>query len=900
MPLASGTHLGPYEVLDPLGAGGMGEVFRARDTRLDRTVAIKILSSHVVHTEEMRQRLEREARAISQLNHPHICTLYHIGRHEETDFLVMEYIAGETVADKLKGGPLPLARVYEIGMQIADALERAHRAGIVHRDLKPGNVMLTSSGAKLLDFGLAKAPKAALGTGSTSAPLLSAAVTMSSPSPQLSPLTSAGSIIGTVQYMSPEQIEGKEADARSDIFALGATLYEMVTGKRAFNGKSQLSVATAILEQEPVEPSRVQPKTPPALEHVIKTCLAKDPDDRYQSAADVRLELKWLAQSGAKAIPTRAPKRERLVWAAALLTMILIAATFAWLSRASQDSRKVLHAYLPPPPGGNFVLAEDDTAGPVAISADGTMLAFTIDTDGKRMIWLESLQVGKANPLPGTEGGTYPFWSPDQKWIGFFADGKLKKAPVNGGPVLTLAEALRGRGASWNQYGQILYSPSTQAPIYMVPANGGSPQQVTKFKTGVHTTHRWPLWLPDGKRFLFLATNHSKPEASDVNGIYAASLDGSEPRMVMPSASSFAITEGYVLYAINDTLMALPFDEGRAMVSGDPIALSQNVMVNPGTWRGAFDVSATNVLVFQEGTNAAAQAQLMMFSPGKAETQRIANIDTYHQVRVAPDSSRLAFTVGDPHSVLNIQDLQRGNRTRLTFEGTVDDTFAWSPDGKQLAYAERHAGPLDIYVKDSSGSGQAKLLYASPLDKSVTDWSADGRYILFHGQDKAAEPAKVFLLPLDAPHEPKLLVEASSPFFTHQGVSSPDGRWLAYVSNESGRQEVYLTRFPTPAGKWQVSIAGGMQPRWTHDGKSLLYLAADSRTIMQVAITPHGDSAEIGTAHPYVVVPGMYIWHLGMSYDVLRDGRIVANTRQGGESHQISLILNWQTDLASK
>ena len=427
----------------------------------------------------------------------------------------------------------------------------------------------------------------------------------------------------------------------------------------------------------------------------------------------------------------------------------------------------------------------------------------------------------------------------------------------------------------------------------MVPANGGPSTRVTELTAAVHTTHRWPVWLPDGKSFLYLATNHSHPEPSERNGIYVGSLDGKTSRMLVPSASSAAYGGGSLFYVVQGALMAQPFDAGRATISGDPTMMAADVLVNPGTWRGAFDVAGRNVLVYQAGSSTVTLSELVWKSPKTDEAQKLPGTDSYYQVRLSPDGGRLAYTVGDPHSVLTVFDLQRGSRTRLTFEGTADDTFAWSPDGSRIAFAQRRSGPLNLYVKSSNGSGPAELIYADAFDKSVNDWSPDGAFLLYEAQAVSTEPTKLFVLPLTGERKPQLLVQAPAPFVAHQGMFSPDGKWVTYTSNESSRSEVYLTNFPHPSGKWQISASGGSQAHWLADGRSIVYLAGDGHTIMQVPVTLQGDAAQVGVAHEYVKADGIFVWHSGMSYDIARDGRVLVNTRIGQDPHQMTLLVNW-------
>src|SRR6266567_2956308 len=526
MALTAGTKFGPYEIQSQLGAGGMGEVYRALDTRLDRTVAIKVLASHLSSSPELKQRMEREARSISALNHPHICQLYDLGSQAGTDFLVMEFLEGETLAERLKKGALPLNEILKIGMAVAEALAVAHRQGIVHRDLKPGNVMLTHSGAKLMDFGLAKPLGVQnAGVGSGAAPSFTAMPTLSSPSP-LSPLTTAGSIIGTIQYMSPEQIEGKEADARSDIFAFGAVLYEMVTGKRPFVGKSQISLASSILEKDPEPISATQPSAPLAFEHVLTTCLQKNPEERYLAAHDIRIELQWIAASSRTASAATLPappanKNERLGWAVAIVAAIILGAAGMFLYRPAATT-PAIRASINPPANASLALV-GDFAGPPVLSPDGGAIAFVATgSDGKNTIWIRLMNAPEAHRLADTEGATFPFWSPDNRSLGFFAGGKLKTIDINGGSALVICDTPFGRGGTWSPDGTILFSPEAQAPIMRVSTSGGPPVPVTKIDPAQPASHRWPFFLPDGKHFLYLDVNTH--DVTDT--LYYASLDG--------------------------------------------------------------------------------------------------------------------------------------------------------------------------------------------------------------------------------------------------------------------------------------------------------------------------------------------------------------------------------------
>ncbi|HSS45480.1 MAG TPA: protein kinase, partial [Thermoanaerobaculia bacterium] len=554
MTLAAGTRLGPYEITGALGAGGMGEVYRARDTRLERTVAVKVLPSHLSASPEVRQRFEREAKTISQLSHPHICALYDVGREGDTEYLVMELLEGETLSERLAKGPLPLEQTLRYGIETADALDKAHRQGIVHRDLKPGNVMLTKSGVKLLDFGLAKAMAPPAPRGSLTA------------LPTQQGLTQEGTILGTFQYMAPEQLEGKETDTRSDIFAFGAVLYEMATGRKAFSGSSQASLITAIMSSEPASISSVQPMTPPALDRVVKTCLAKDPDDRWQTAHDVMLQLKWIAEGGSQAgvpgpIVARRKSRERLAWgmaAVAFLMALAAVSAFLYLQDRREAPRMVRSSILLPEK-----LRFDLGTVPVAVSPDGRRIAFAAsDAEGKKLLWVRSLDALSAQPLAGTDGACCPFWSPDGRFLGFFASGKLKKVEASGGPAQTLCDAPNNRGGTWNRAGEIAFAPAARDPIQRVPSSGGAATPATKLDSSRgEISHRWPFFLPDGRHFLYFAMGAFYGPKAVSNGIYVGSLDSQERRLLLRADSNVAYAPpGYLLFLRERTLMAQPFN----------------------------------------------------------------------------------------------------------------------------------------------------------------------------------------------------------------------------------------------------------------------------------------------------------------------------------------------------
>ncbi|HZQ95266.1 MAG TPA: protein kinase [Candidatus Sulfotelmatobacter sp.] len=823
MRLTSGTRLGPYEVQSPLGAGGMGEVYRALDTRLSRTVAVKVLAANLSSSPELKQRMEREARAISSLSHPHICQLYDIGSHDGADFLVMEFLEGETLAERLRKGPIALPEMYKIGIAIAEALAAAHARGIVHRDLKPGNIMLTQGGAKLMDFGLAK-PLGLQSTmsGSVAAPSFTAAATLSGPSP-LSPLTTAGTIIGTIQYMSPEQIEGKEADARSDIFAFGAVLYEMAAGKRPFEGKSQLSLASSILEKDPDPICTLKPQTPAAFEHVITTCLRKNPEERYFAAHDIKLELQFLA---AERTPTDAagpapPPRgaERGAWLAAVLFAVLLGIAAGLLMRRPAQTAQSIRTMIDAPL--NTVLSlSGDFAGPPVLSPDGNTIAFTATaTGGKPTIWVRPLGVLEARALPGTEGAIFPFWSWDSRALGFFTEGKLETIDLDGGSPQLICDAPFARGGAWTRDGNIIFSPNTQMPLMRVSINGGTPTPLTVINTSQHTSHRWPFLLPDGKHFLYLAIHHDTTKAAN-NTVYYASLDGKENRPLLRSQTNAVYAAGFILIARGDQLMAQPFDPDKGALSGESRILARGVMNDVTTWHMDASANENGLIVYGSGGNA--DLQLVWFDRSGKKIGTIADkFTSLMGARISPQGDRVALQIDVGINDIWVLDLARGVRTRLTF-GPVQNTGpVWSPDGKWIAYASVRNGHSNLYRTRSDGSGTEEVLLSNDEADEAQDWSRDGKYLLYSRGGMGMD-AQLWAVPLEGEHKPWLVVPHAAVLYGAR--LSPDGHWLAYESNESGTVQLYIVPFRGGQGKWQVTSSGSSIPAWSADGKELFYM----------------------------------------------------------------------------
>lgn len=854
MTLAAGRRLGPYEIVGPLGTGGMGEVYEARDTRLGRTVAIKVLPEGLARNGERLARFEREARTVSQLAHPHVCVLHDVGEAEGLHFLVLEHCEGETLAARLERGPLPLSEALRFGAQIAEALDAAHRQGVIHRDLKPANVMLTRSGVKLLDFGLARLA----GGGDAAAAELPTRTFGAA-----RPLTEQGTVLGTYPYMAPEQVEGRAADARSDIFALGSVLYEMAAGRRAFQGTSAASVMAAVLREEPEPLSKLQPVAPPALDHVVSRCLAKEPEVRWQSAKDVAVELLWVADAGSGAavealVARRRRSRERLAWptAAALGALLLAAGAWMIVVRHERTPPPLLRFVLPPPEGTSH-------ASTPAVSPDGRLLAFVASSDdGSDRLWLRPLDSLSAQPLPRTEGASRPFWSPDGRSIGFFAERELRRIDLGSESVRSLTPVAIPWGGSWGPAGQIVFVDQRQG-VLRVPASGGPSVRVELFPgEEAGRIFFWPHLLADGERFLFTSWYQGK------GGLYLGSLAGREPRLLRSAervGEGIGRAEldpaGHVVYSVSDregdVLLAQRFDAGREELLGEPFQVSEAVFVT-GPGEARFSVGPSGLLVLRERGGEVLE-ELVWVGPRGEPEGVLGDADEYGRFDLSPDGSMVATAIAGKGVWL--VDTRRGTSTRLVESGTAP---VWSPDGRRLAFSA--GAPPNPFVIDVAAGGGPRQVASFPQIAMPTAWTPDGERLLVQA------PGGLFAVVVES-GDAELVVESDEAPRAPEGAVSPDGRWLASVSRETGEAEVYVTGFPRPGRRSRVSTDGGVGPRWSPDGRALFFQSGTR--ILRVPVERADDGFAAGDPREVFAHDALGTW------DLAPEGRLLVQLATG-------------------
>ena len=876
--LTAGARLGHYEIVSLLGSGGMGEVYEARDPRLKRTVAIKVLLDDLSNLPDARVRFEREAQAIAGLNHPHIATLHDVGRHERTDFLVMELIEGETLAERLSRGPLPLNSALQYATEIAAGLDEAHRRGIVHRDLKPANVMLTKGGVKLLDFGLAKLRSSAESQG--------AAVDMTQTLG-----TSPGTILGTVQYMAPEQVEGMEADARSDIFAFGAVLHEMITGKRAFGGTSRASVISSILRDTPPRVSTLQPIAPLALDRLIALCLEKNPDDRWQSARDLWRQLKWMGEdpAGADHDVTAVRSRRPIPWtiaAAMIVGTALIAGAIAWILKPNTvvDRPALLRLTVTLPPGD---LIGNPQQPSIAVSPLGDTIVYVGEQGNARQLFVRSLASAASRSLVGTSGAAVPFFSPDGEWVAFFADGKLKKTRLTGTAPKELCDAAVGFGGAWGSDGWIYFVPFNTAGVWKVPLEGGEPNPVTKVDHAKgEVSHRWPQLLPGGKALLF--TVWTGP-GSDEKHLNLQVLATGERRVLIQGASTgLYVGSGHLIYARDEALMAAPFDIGTMQLSGQPVALDERVLDDEGAH---FSVSGTGTFIYRRASARRFERRLVWIDAKGVVDRLPSPIRPYTDPMISPDGRYAAFTNIGPVETIWIEDLSRHSQTSLT-SGTSGSSQAplWTADGTRIVYRGTRLGFRNLYWIAADGGGSEERLTVS--ENLQTPTSVAKNSVAFV-ESAPGSGADLWVLSLDdrkfTPFLKTSMAESSPRF-------SPDGHWLAYTSNESGSREVYVRPYPGAGGRSLISSGGGNEPVWSRTGRELFYRHGDQMMAVAIATTP-----ALTAGPPRMLFEGNYLWSDtgGAGYDVAPDGRflMVEPLEPEQPATAIDVVINWFDDV---
>ena len=880
MPLIPGTRLGPYEIQAPLGAGGMGEVYRARDPKLNRDVAIKILPEALAADAVALARFEREAQAVAALSHPNILAIHDFGVERGTPYAVMELLDGLTLRDQMGGAAVPPRKAVEYALQIAAGLAAAHARGITHRDLKPDNVFVTRDGhVKILDFGLAKQRPVAPADATAAA--------------TRHVETGQGTVLGTVGYMAPEQLRGQDVDHRSDIFAFGAVLYEMLAGRRAFQGATPADAASAVLKEDPPElTATAAAQVPPSLDRIVRRCLEKNPDERFHSARDLAFALEAISGSssgsGAAVAPADAAGFRilsgRLAWLIYGALIVSAAVGVIWW-RIPTPAAPTMYFSAP------LAFAAQD----IAVAPNGHTVAVVgyRESARKNVIWLYEVGAPDARSVAGTEGASFPFWSPDGRFLAFFADGKLKKVEAAGGPVLILCDAPSGRGGTWNNDGVIVFTPSGEllSGMYRIAAKGGTKTQIsTPDESRGENTHRWPMFLPDGRHYLYLAANVRG--GSDVDAVFMGLLDSNEKRFVVKTSLNAAYAAGYLFYDRDRTLLAQRFDLKTFELTGEPAAVLNDIQYLPRINRLVFAVSDSGWLLAQKGSEASL-SRLLWFDRKGSEVGEVGTADVFSNVALAPDENSVAVDKTDNGSQdtdVWTYDLLRHSAKRLTFDPAIDAMPVWSPDGTRLMFISSRQQVFKLYVKNADGAQDEKLVTPSDTDTFPTDWSRDGKYVLYlQGQE-----LRFLTFP-----ELKSSLFLRGPATIKNGQFSPDGGLVAYSSNESGNWEIYVTSFPEARGKWLVSAGGGEQPRWRRDGRELFYLSSDRR-LMAVPVKI-GASFDAGA--PVELFPANPREILAQSerafYDVAQNGqRFLINTQiKKAETQPFSIVLNWDAGL---
>jgi Tol biopolymer transport system component len=871
-----GSQVGPFRIERELGRGAVGVVYLAHDTKLDRSVAIKSLPAEVMANPKARSRFSREARLLASVNHPNIATIHEVLEEAEgVGYLVLEYVPGQTLAERIAKSQLKLEEALSIGLQIAEAVAVAHEHDVIHRDLKPGNIKITPEGkVKVLDFGLAKA------VGGEALD-------------QQSTVTEPGRVIGTPAYMSPEQARGKPADKRSDIWSFGCVLYEMLTAKVPFKGETISDTLANILQTDP-EWQALPESTPANIRSLLRHCLKKDPHRRLRDIGDAGIEIDETLSSLTVSVATVEKMRpvgmRRLIAVITCLVFVAVAASLTtwFLSRPKKTPAPAIPMRFLISPPEKMSFRQYDLP---LVSADGQQIVFSgLDESGNAYLWVRKMDSLSAQRLSGTEGALFPFWSPDSRFIGFFADGKLKKIDASGGPALTLAEAPISWGGTWSRDGAIVFAPTFADPLHRVSAAGGEETPVTTLdQSRQEISHRWPYFLPDGRHFLYLAGSPQQEE----NGIYIGSLDSEESKFLLGADSNVVYAPpGFLLFGREQTLMAQPFDAKKLQATAEPFPIVEQVGRSGFFSLMTFSVSENGVLVYRSG--GFANSSLVWFDRAGKKLGEVGEPGDYSNPALSPDERRLAVCVRDRQSERRdiwIGDLTRGTTSRFTFDPADDLNPVWSPDGSRIIFTSERKGQRDIYEKAASGTGQVQLLLESEYFKHTEDWSSDGKFLVYNAHPQGS--SDVWVLPLSGGDEKArpLLEEA---FSEHQAQFSPNGRWLAYTSNETGQPQIYVQSFPPAGGKWQVSMAGGLVAKWRRDGKELFYI--ERNKLMAVEVNTDGSTFEAGI--PKALFEANFGPILRNPYLVSGDGqRFLIITPVEQTTSPITVVLNWFEEL---
>jgi serine/threonine protein kinase len=871
---AKGTTLSHYRLDEKIGAGGMGEVWRAADLTLGRPVAVKILPEAFSNDPQRLARFEREAKILASLNHPNVAVIHGLHSDKGVHFLAMELVAGEDLSRRIGRGALPPAEAIGIARQLAEGLEAAHESGIVHRDLKPANIVVTLDGkVKVLDFGLAKAFE-----------IDHAASPSASLSPTMTAATLAGVILGTAAYMSPEQARGLPADRRADIWAFGCVLYEMLTGRRPFDGDTVSDTLASVLKTEP-DWTRLPASTPAGVRALLHRCLEKDPKQRLQAIGEARIALDAPEERPSRPASHGLRLREMLAWGTAVALAGLTAAQLLRRPEAGGPP-PVMRSSLIPPARSRFDLASD-RSGSLTIAPDGKHVTYALQTpDGDESLWLRPLDSLEARPLPGTKGARWPFWSADSQHIAFYSEGKLKRVDLTGSPPTTICNAPDGRGGSWTGDGVILFAPTPNSGLFRVPASGGEPQPVTTLDLKAkETTHRWATFLPDGRHYLYLAGTHNEGVMSEANAVYLAELGHEGRRRVLLARSNVSYAAGRLYYVRDKVLLAQPFDPDRFELSGDPVPVAPRIATEVQFFRAVFSVSAGGTLVFRSG-GALAGSRLTWFGRDGKEIGKLGDAGSYETIALSRDGQKLAYSLTDGEvdtSDIWIRELSRGGLSRLTFETLRAYSPVWAADDQRIVYSVNAIGD-DLFMRPSTGGNPVTLVH-SDHDKQATDWSRDGRYLVFNQVYTTPDSRSgVWVLPLDATDKPRAFID--TPADEANGRLSPDSRWMLYLSDVSGPRELYAAPFPGPGGTWQVSSGGATNGWWTKDGKEILYLRPDL-TLMSLAVRSSTGAFQVDTPQPLFRIP------LSLAADVTPDGqRILLAVRSEEEDVPVTLVTN--------